>query len=148
MSLWKDFRTFEIIFFSLYSTQIITTYCSKISLESVLEKWDLQDEALRHNQEYLESVYTQRCVLLRLCGEGRSLQGLRLQRAHMNHLERLVHWARNIGADQVRVNCIFVGECDLVFRTPTSQIIKKLISKKNVIVVLSHQSCSSAFLCV
>ena len=116
MSLWKDFRTFGVIFFSLYSTQIITIYCSKTSLESVLEKWDLQDEALRHNQEYLESVYTQRCVLLRLCGEGRGLQGLRLQRAHMNHLERLVHWARNIGADQVTVNCIFVGQCDLVFR--------------------------------
>ena len=84
-------------------------YCSTTSLESVLEKWDLQDEALRHNQEYLEIVYTQRCVLLRLCGEGRGLQGLRLQRAHMNHLERLVHWARNIGADQVRVDCIFCG---------------------------------------
>ena len=79
----------------------LSAYCSKISLESVLEKWDLQDEALRHNQEYLESVYTQRCVLLRLCGERRGLQGLQLQRAHMNHLERLVHWARNIGAHQV-----------------------------------------------
>ena len=107
-------------------------HSSKTSLESVLEKWDLQDEALRHNQEYLESVYTQRCVLLRLCEEGRGLQELRLQRAHMNHLERLVHWARNIGADQVRVNCIFVGQCDLVFKIPMSQIIKKLlISKKN-----------------
>ena len=87
--------------FVYHKSSFLSLYCSEKSLDAVLEKWDQQDGALKHNQEYLESIYSQRCVLLRLCGEMRSLQGAQLQHAHMNHLERLVHWARNIGAHQV-----------------------------------------------
>lgn len=53
------------------------------------------------NQEYLETVYSQRCVLLGLCAERRALQTHHMYQAQTLHLEKLVRWARNLGAHQV-----------------------------------------------